>query len=95
VHDDFAASLQRTLWFQVGVFGLSFLLMLVLPRTAADARPRRREPRRLRARRRPSRKRLASERAKGGALKAPREAQSKQRLAILGATGGIGGQLLS
>ncbi len=31
VHRDFAASLQRTLWFQVGVFLLSFLLMLVLP----------------------------------------------------------------
>ncbi|HEX5288854.1 MAG TPA: hypothetical protein VFX25_08275, partial [Streptosporangiaceae bacterium] len=29
---DFAASLERTLWFQVGVFVLSFLLMLALPR---------------------------------------------------------------
>jgi EmrB/QacA subfamily drug resistance transporter len=29
---DFAASLVRTLWFQVGVFGLSFLLMFALPR---------------------------------------------------------------
>jgi EmrB/QacA subfamily drug resistance transporter len=28
---DFAASLERTLWFQVGVFGLAFLLMLALP----------------------------------------------------------------
>ena len=34
VRDDFAASLERTLWFQVGVFGLSFLLMLLLPRGA-------------------------------------------------------------
>jgi EmrB/QacA subfamily drug resistance transporter len=39
---DFAATLERTLWFQVGVFVLSFLLMLALPRhsrrrtTAAD-----------------------------------------------------------
>jgi MFS family permease len=31
VRTDFAASVQRTLWFQVGVFLLSFLLMLVLP----------------------------------------------------------------
>jgi EmrB/QacA subfamily drug resistance transporter len=31
VRRDFAASLQRTLWFQVGVFLLSFLLMLALP----------------------------------------------------------------
>jgi EmrB/QacA subfamily drug resistance transporter len=29
--DDFAASVQRTLWFQVGVFLLAFALMLVLP----------------------------------------------------------------
>jgi EmrB/QacA subfamily drug resistance transporter len=34
VGHDFAASLQRTLWFQVGVFLLSFLLMLALPRGA-------------------------------------------------------------
>jgi len=34
VRDDFAASLQRTLWFQVGVFLLSFLLVLALPRGA-------------------------------------------------------------
>jgi EmrB/QacA subfamily drug resistance transporter len=31
VRRDFAASLQRTLWFQVGVFLLSFLFMLTLP----------------------------------------------------------------
>ena len=31
VRHDFAASLVRTLWFQVGVFFLSFLLMFVLP----------------------------------------------------------------
>src|SRR5450759_741359 len=31
VRRDFAASLQRTLWFQVGVFLLSFLFMLALP----------------------------------------------------------------
>jgi EmrB/QacA subfamily drug resistance transporter len=34
VRDDFAASVQRTLWFQVGAFGASFLLMLGLPRVA-------------------------------------------------------------
>ena len=34
VRDDFAASVERTLWFQVGVFGLSFLLMLLVPRGA-------------------------------------------------------------
>ncbi len=32
VRSDFAAALERTLWFQVGVFLLSFLLMLALPR---------------------------------------------------------------
>ncbi len=31
VRRDFAAALARTLWFQVGVFGLAFLLMLALP----------------------------------------------------------------
>jgi EmrB/QacA subfamily drug resistance transporter len=31
VRDDFVASVVRTLWFQVGVFFLSFLLMFVLP----------------------------------------------------------------
>ena len=31
VRHDFAASVVRTLWFQVGVFFLSFLLMFVLP----------------------------------------------------------------
>ena len=34
---DFVASLVRTLWFQVGVFLLSFLLMFALPRRAARA----------------------------------------------------------
>jgi len=34
VQTDFAASLVRTLWFQVGVYVLSFLLMLALPRGA-------------------------------------------------------------
>jgi EmrB/QacA subfamily drug resistance transporter len=34
VRTDFAASAARTLWFQVGVFGLSFLLMLAWPRGA-------------------------------------------------------------
>jgi hypothetical protein len=34
VRDDFAASLQRTLWFQVGAFLASLLLMLALPRGA-------------------------------------------------------------
>jgi hypothetical protein len=37
VRHDFAASLVRTLWFQVGVFLLSFLLMFALPaRRGAD-----------------------------------------------------------
>jgi hypothetical protein len=31
VRDDFVTSVVRTLWFQVGVFFLSFLLMFVLP----------------------------------------------------------------
>ena len=31
VRHDFVASVVRTLWFQVGVFFLSFLLMFVLP----------------------------------------------------------------
>jgi EmrB/QacA subfamily drug resistance transporter len=35
VRHDFVASLVRTLWFQVGVFGLSFLLMFALPRKPA------------------------------------------------------------
>jgi hypothetical protein len=34
VRADFVASVARTLWFQVGVFGLSFLLMLAWPRGA-------------------------------------------------------------
>jgi MFS family permease len=34
VRNDFAASLARTLWFQVGVFGAAFLLMLAWPRGA-------------------------------------------------------------
>jgi len=38
VRSDFAASVERTLWFQVGVFGLSFLLMLLLP-AGAGRRP--------------------------------------------------------
>jgi hypothetical protein len=37
VRHDFVASLVRTLWFQVGVFLLSFLLMFALPRRAARA----------------------------------------------------------
>src|SRR5882757_9258360 len=39
VRDDFTASVERTLWFQVGVFGLSFLLMLLVPRGAGRHRP--------------------------------------------------------
>jgi EmrB/QacA subfamily drug resistance transporter len=39
---DFTASVERTLWFQVGVFGGSFLLMLVLP--AGAGRRRETEP---------------------------------------------------
>jgi EmrB/QacA subfamily drug resistance transporter len=38
VRRDFAASLQRTLWFQVGVFLLSFLCMLALPAGAGRRR---------------------------------------------------------
>jgi EmrB/QacA subfamily drug resistance transporter len=38
VRHDFAASLVRTLWFQVGVFLLSFLLMLGLPRSGRRGR---------------------------------------------------------
>ncbi|HEY1642605.1 MAG TPA: MFS transporter [Streptosporangiaceae bacterium] len=34
VRRDFAATLERTLWFQVGVFVLSFALMVALPRGA-------------------------------------------------------------
>jgi len=34
VRHDFAASLVRTLWFQVGVFVLAFLMMLAWPRGA-------------------------------------------------------------
>jgi EmrB/QacA subfamily drug resistance transporter len=39
VRDDFTASVERTLWFQVGVFVLSFLLMLLLPRGTGRYRP--------------------------------------------------------
>jgi EmrB/QacA subfamily drug resistance transporter len=39
VRHDFAASIERTLWFQVGVFSASFLLMLALPRGAGRRRP--------------------------------------------------------
>jgi EmrB/QacA subfamily drug resistance transporter len=38
VRHDFAAALERTLWFQVAVFAASFLLMLVLPRGAGRRR---------------------------------------------------------
>jgi MFS family permease len=38
VRRDFAAALQRTLWFQVGVFLLSFVLMLALPAGAGRRR---------------------------------------------------------
>jgi MFS family permease len=38
VRHDFAAALQRTLWFQVAVFVASFLLMTVLPRGAGRRR---------------------------------------------------------
>ena len=44
VRDDFAASLQRTLWFQVGVFLLSFLLMLALPAGAGRRAAERNAP---------------------------------------------------
>jgi MFS family permease len=40
VRHDFAASLVRTLWFQVGAFLLSFLLMFALPRPPGRRRPR-------------------------------------------------------
>ena len=39
VRDDFTASVEGTLWFQVGVFILSFLLMILLPREAGRHRP--------------------------------------------------------
>jgi EmrB/QacA subfamily drug resistance transporter len=39
VRDDFTASLERTLWFQVGVFLLAFLFMLALPRGAGRRAP--------------------------------------------------------
>jgi EmrB/QacA subfamily drug resistance transporter len=39
VRHDFAAALERTLWFQVAVFLASFLLMLALPRGAGRHRP--------------------------------------------------------
>ncbi len=38
VRHDFAAALERTLWFQVAVFVASFLLMLTLPRGAGRRR---------------------------------------------------------
>jgi EmrB/QacA subfamily drug resistance transporter len=38
VRHDFAAALERTLWFQVAVFMASFLLMLILPRGAGRRR---------------------------------------------------------
>jgi hypothetical protein len=38
VRRDFANSVERTLWFQVGVFLLSFLLMLALPAGAGRRR---------------------------------------------------------
>jgi len=38
VQRDFAASVQRTLWFNVGVFGASFLLMIGLPAGAGRRR---------------------------------------------------------
>ena len=38
VRTDFTASVERTLWFQVGVFLLSFLLMFVLPAGAGRHR---------------------------------------------------------
>ena len=38
VRSDFAAPVERTLWFQVGAFGPSFLLMLLLP-AGAGRRP--------------------------------------------------------
>jgi EmrB/QacA subfamily drug resistance transporter len=39
VRTDFAAALERTLWFQVAVFLASFALMLALPRGAGRRRP--------------------------------------------------------
>ncbi|HSR83738.1 MAG TPA: MFS transporter [Streptosporangiaceae bacterium] len=38
VRTDFAAALTRTLWYQVGVFGASFALMLALPAAAGRRR---------------------------------------------------------
>jgi MFS family permease len=39
VRRDFAAALERTLWFQVAVFMASFMLMLALPRGVGRRRP--------------------------------------------------------
>ena len=39
VRRDFAATTERTLWFQVAVFGGSFLLMLALPKGAGRRQP--------------------------------------------------------
>ncbi len=39
VRRDFAATAERTLWFQVAVFGGSFLLMLALPKGAGRRQP--------------------------------------------------------
>jgi hypothetical protein len=43
VRTDFAASLVRTLWFQVGVFLLSFVLMFALPGRAGRQRARQKQ----------------------------------------------------
>jgi hypothetical protein len=40
VRTDFAASLERTMWFQVAVFLAGFALMLALPRGAGRRRRR-------------------------------------------------------
>ena len=39
IRHDFAAALERTLWFQVAVFLASFLLMTMLPRGAGRRHP--------------------------------------------------------
>ena len=41
VRNDFAATLVRTRWFQVGAFLLSFLLMLALPARRVSGAARR------------------------------------------------------
>ena len=100
VSDDFAASVERTLWFQVGVFGLSFLVMLLLPRGAGRHRPGSGgagpgESRLPRGAGHPGRGASGGPGMSAAAQPGPAAGRGPERLVILGATGGIGGYLLS